>query len=123
MTLSVLRAHEARDVTAYGSASWADVREVRCAGLLGDQGVVLGRLQGHYLRHHEPEHVLCFAPTRSGKGIGLVITTLLTQPASTIVHDIKGEKLPADLRLLCALWFRADVRAHQSSRRRLQSAS
>jgi type IV secretion system protein VirD4 len=52
---------------------------------------VLGRLDGNYLRHDGPEHVLCFAPTRSGKGVGLVIPTLLTWPYSTIVHDIKGE--------------------------------
>ena len=44
-----------------------------------------------YLRHDGPEHVLCFAPTRSGKGVGLVIPTLLTWPGSAIVHDIKGE--------------------------------
>src|SRR5579875_3929876 len=43
------------------------------------------------LRHHGPEHVLCFAPTRSGKGVGLVVPTLLTWPGSAIVHDIKGE--------------------------------
>jgi len=89
--LSVLRANEARNVTTYGSARWADTREVKRAGLLGADGVVLGRLQGRYLRHDGPEHVLCFAPTRSGKGVGLVIPTLLTWPASTIVHDIKGE--------------------------------
>jgi type IV secretion system protein VirD4 len=35
--------------------------------------------------------VLCFAPTRSGKGVGLVIPTLLTWSGSAIVHDIKGE--------------------------------
>jgi type IV secretion system protein VirD4 len=34
---------------------------------------------------------LCFAPTRSGKGVGLVVPTLLTWPGSAIVHDIKGE--------------------------------
>ncbi|HQS96280.1 MAG TPA: IncP-type conjugal transfer protein TraG [Novosphingobium sp.] len=44
-----------------------------------------------YLRHDGPEHVLCFAPTRSGKGVGLVIPTLLTWPGACIVHDIKGE--------------------------------
>ena len=44
-----------------------------------------------YLRHDGPEHVLCFAPTRSGKGVGLVVPTLLTWPGSCIVHDIKGE--------------------------------
>src|SRR6266702_1270151 len=89
--LSVWRAKEAQHVTTYGSARWADRREVRRAGLLGPDGVVLGRLGGRYLRHNGPEHVLCFAPTRSGKGVGLVIPTLLTWPHSTIVHDIKGE--------------------------------
>src|SRR6201996_782340 len=89
--LSVWRAKEAQHVTTYGSARWADAREVRRAGLLGPDGVVLGRFDGSYLRHNGPEHVLCFAPTRSGKGVGLVIPTLLTWPGSTIVHDIKGE--------------------------------
>ena len=89
--LSVWRAKEAQNVTTYGSARWADIKEVRRAGLLGPDGVVLGRLGGSYLRHDGPEHVLCFAPTRSGKGVGLVIPTLLTWPHSTVVHDIKGE--------------------------------
>jgi type IV secretion system protein VirD4 len=91
IVLSVWRAREAQHVTTYGSARWADAREVRRAGLLGLDGVVLGRFGGRYLRHDGPEHVLCFAPTRSGKGVGLVIPTLLTWPSSTIVHDIKGE--------------------------------
>jgi len=91
IVLSVWRAREARHVTTYGSARWADAREIRRAGLLGPDGVVLGRFDGRYLRHNGPEHVLCFAPTRSGKGVGLVIPTLLTWPGSTIVHDIKGE--------------------------------
>jgi type IV secretion system protein VirD4 len=52
---------------------------------------VLGRYDRNYLRHDGPEHVLCFAPTRSGKGVGLVVPSLLTWPGSAIVHDIKGE--------------------------------
>ena len=91
IALSVWRAQEAQHVTTYGSARWADTREIRRAGLLGHDGVVLGRFGGCYLRHNGPEHVLCFAPTRSGKGVGFVIPTLLTWPSSTIVHDIKGE--------------------------------
>jgi len=66
IVLSVWRAREARHVTTYGSARWADAREIRRAGLLGPDGVVLGRFDGRYLRHNGPEHVLCFAPTRSG---------------------------------------------------------
>ena len=38
--------------------------------------MILGRIERQYLRHDGPEHVLCFAPTRSGKGVGLVVPTL-----------------------------------------------
>ncbi len=89
--MSVWRAREAKNVQTYGSARWAQKTEVEAAGLLGRDGVVLGRLDHDYLRHDGPEHVLCFAPTRSGKGVGLVVPTLLTWPGSAIVHDIKGE--------------------------------
>src|SRR5438874_9592571 len=47
--------------------------------------------QLHYLRHNGPEHILAFAPTRSGKGVGIVIPTLLAWAESTVVYDIKGE--------------------------------
>jgi len=89
--MSIWRAREARTAATYGSARWATASEVRTAQLLGPDGVVLGRFGRPYLRHNGPEHVLCFAPTRSGKGVGLVVPTLLTWPGSCIVHDIKGE--------------------------------
>jgi type IV secretion system protein VirD4 len=89
--LSLIRARQAKNVATYGSARWAESEEIRAAGLLGPDGVVLGRLDRDYLRHDGPEHVLCFVPTRSGKGVGLVVPTLLTWPGSTIIHDIKGE--------------------------------
>jgi len=89
--MSVWRAREAKNAETYGSARWAEAKEIGQAGLLGPDGVVLGRFERAYLRHDGPEHVLCFAPTRSGKGVGLVIPSLLTWPGSAIVHDIKGE--------------------------------
>lgn len=89
--MSIIRAREAKNVATYGSARWAEDREIHAAGLLDPDGVVLGRYERDYLRHDGPEHVLCFAPTRSGKGVGLVVPTLLTWPGSCIVHDIKGE--------------------------------
>ena len=89
--MSIWRAREAKTAATYGSARWARVSEIRASQLLGQDGVVLGRFGGNYLRHNGPEHVLCFAPTRSGKGVGLVIPTLLTWPGSCVVHDIKGE--------------------------------
>mgnify|MGYP001394914929 CR=1 FL=1 len=91
ITMSVMRAREAADIDTYGSARWADRNAIETTGLLGPDGVVLGRYERDYLRHDGPEHVLCFAPTRSGKGVGLVVPSLLTWPGSCIVHDIKGE--------------------------------
>jgi hypothetical protein len=99
--MSVWRAREAKTAETYASARWANASEVQSAGLLGSDGVVLGKYQRAYLRHQGPEHVLCFAPTRSGKGVGLVVPSLLTWPGSCIVHDIKGGELGPDRRVCC----------------------
>ena len=89
--MAIWRARQARRVTTYGSARWADADEVRKADLTQPTGVFLGQFDDQYLRHEGPEHVLTFAPTRSGKGVGLVVPTLLSWPASAVIHDIKGE--------------------------------
>ena len=91
IAMSVWRGREISNAKTYGSARWAERADIKRIGLLSENGVVLGKFQNNYLRHDGPEHVLCFAPTRSGKGVGLVIPTLLTWPGSAIVHDIKGE--------------------------------
>jgi len=44
-----------------------------------------------HLRDCGPSHILVFAPTRSGKGVGIVIPTLLAWPHSALIHDLKGE--------------------------------
>ena len=91
VAMSVWRAREAKHAITYGSARWATKSEIARAELFHPDGVMLGRRHGHYLRHHGPEHVLCYAPTRSGKGVGLVVPTLRTWSGCVIVHDIKGE--------------------------------
>ena len=88
---SLWRARREKHATTYGSARWASTRDVRKAGLFGMSGIVLGRFRGRYLRHAGAEHVMAFAPTRSGKGVGLVIPTLLSWTGTSIIHDIKGE--------------------------------
>ncbi|WP_432737331.1 type IV secretory system conjugative DNA transfer family protein [Maridesulfovibrio sp. FT414] len=79
----------------HGTAHWAGKEEIRKAGLLGGSGVYVGGWQDReilrYLRHSGPEHIMAFAPTRSGKGVGLVLPTLLSWDGSSIVLDIKGE--------------------------------
>lgn len=78
----------------HGSAHWAVKEDIEAAGLFG-KGVYVGGWQDgdtlRYLRHDGPEHIMAFAPTRSGKGVGLVLPTLLSWPASSVVLDIKGE--------------------------------
>ena len=94
IAMAVWRSRLAKRVTTYGSARWAETEEIQAAGLTQPAGVFLGRLwtkEGGYLRHEGPEHVMAFAPTRSGKGVGLVVPTLLSWPGSAVIHDIKGE--------------------------------
>jgi type IV secretion system protein VirD4 len=113
---SLWRARQSANVTTYGSARWASDKEVERAGLLRDSGLFLGSLGGRYLRHGGPEHVMAFAPTRSGKGVGLVVPTLLSWTGSAVVHDIKGEnwQLTAGWRSLfshCLLFNPTDARS------------
>lgn len=80
----------------HGSARWADMKDIQAAGLIDNDGVYVGAYEEKngkvsYLRHAGPEHVLTYAPTRSGKGVGLVIPTLLSWKHSTVVADLKGE--------------------------------
>ena len=80
----------------HGSARWAKRKDISEAGLFADEGVYVGswiddRGRQTYLRHNGQEHVLAFAPTRSGKGVGLVIPTLLAWTQSAVVTDLKGE--------------------------------
>ncbi|ERP91364.1 conjugal transfer protein TraG [Marinobacter sp. ES-1] len=91
IAMSVWRSRQSKQVTTYGSARWANDTDIRKAGLSQPVGVFLGLHNDQYLRHEGPEHVLAFAPTRSGKGVGLVVPTLLSSPASVVIHDIKGE--------------------------------
>lgn len=80
----------------HGSAHWATFNEIKEMGVLErDQGVYIGGYKHknnvEYLRHNGPEHTIVFAPTRSGKGVGLVIPTLLSWQDSSLIFDIKGE--------------------------------
>lgn len=90
--LAVWRARGQRAGDAYGSARWADEKELAAAGYLDGKGVVLGQTEsGQLIQHDGPEHVLGVAQPRSGKGVGWVIPTLLCCEHSVIVIDIKGE--------------------------------
>lgn len=75
----------------YGDARWAFASEIRHANLMDPGGVLIGKRGAKFLRNDEPGHVLVAAPTRSGKGVGVVIPNLLSWPGSVVVLDIKHE--------------------------------
>lgn len=99
---SVRRRRPIRHEGVHGTARFATEQEIRQAGLLPrtsgarHAGVYVGgwrdrKRRLHYLRHDGPEHVAAIAPTRSGKGVGLVLPCLLSWPASCVVYDEKAE--------------------------------
>ena len=77
--------------TWYGDARWATAMEIARARLQKKRGLLLGKKGGTYLINDEPLHTLVAAPTRSGKGVGVVIPNLLTWNGSVVVLDIKRE--------------------------------
>lgn len=94
VVMAIRRSRHRGPVTTYGSARWAHEHDVLESGLAAGDGAFVGASMHEsqsYLRHAGSEHVLVFAPTRSGKGVGLVVPTLLTWTSSAVVHDIKGE--------------------------------
>ncbi len=76
--------------TLFGNAHWATFFEAKKAGLLAEEGVILGKKWGRYLRVDGFEHVFVFAPSGSKKTNSLVTPNLLTWSGSCIVQDIKG---------------------------------
>ncbi|MGU7843932.1 type IV secretory system conjugative DNA transfer family protein [Burkholderia sp. AW33-5] len=88
----------------HGDARFAHSYEVRRYGLLDeasgrvrrkgdyrDPTIIVGKYKNQYLTFRGSEFVMVAAPTRSGKGVGIVIPNLLTFSDSVVVLDVKGE--------------------------------
>jgi type IV secretion system protein VirD4 len=75
----------------FGDARFARASEIRKANLLGEKGIIVGRYKKKFLMFGGSQHALMSAPTRSGKGVGIVVPNLLTWPDSVVVLDIKQE--------------------------------
>ena len=106
----VLRNSSKANKYLHGSARWAAKKDIENAGLLAVKNQYTGKKRPstrkssvyvgawadkagkvHYLKHFGDEHVLCYAPTRSGKGVGLVVPTCLSWSESMVITDLKGE--------------------------------
>src|SRR5690606_1885161 len=84
-----------RAAPLHGAARFASERELVRHGFRSRSGIVVGRKGGRFLTFGGNEHVLVEAPTRSGKGTGIVIPNLLTWQGSVVVLDVKRENYNA----------------------------
>lgn len=70
---------------------WGGLAEARCAGLLARNGCVLGQIGRRALITSDLRPTLVTGGTRSGKGRGHVMPSLLCWTESAMIHDPKGE--------------------------------
>lgn len=82
----------------FGKDAWASFGDVKGVGLFADSGSVLGKFDGEIVAFDGPEHQLLIGASRSGKGRGHVVPTLLATPHSVLVIDVKGELADGDPR-------------------------
>ncbi|MBI1252971.1 MAG: TraM recognition domain-containing protein [Hyphomonas sp.] len=82
----------------FGAAAWGTFADAKEAGLLAPSGTVLGKLDGEILCHDGPGHQLLIGASRSGKGRGHIVPTLLAWGGSALVLDVKGELADGDPR-------------------------
>tara|TARA_R110000868_G_scaffold262401_2_gene521056 strand:- start:33474 stop:34997 length:1524 start_codon:yes stop_codon:yes gene_type:complete len=87
----ILKKMKGNASTAHGSADFATKKDLKESNLIRENGFLLGKFDNKFLRFRVPGHLITFAPTRSGKGVGHVIPNLLDHPGSVVVNDIKGE--------------------------------
>jgi len=104
----------------HGSAKWASEADIKRAGLRSKKGFMLGRTGAkNYLVAEDFQHILLFAPTGSGKGVGFVLPNLLFWEDSIVCHDIKLENYlvtsgwrAQELGQNCYVWNPADPDGH-----------
>jgi type IV secretion system protein VirD4 len=84
-----------RAAPLHGAARFGSEAELKRHGFRAREGIIVGRKSGRFLTFGGSEHVLVEAPTRSGKGVGIVIPNLLTWAGSVVILDVKRENYEA----------------------------
>lgn len=78
--------------TIYGDAHFASKKEIKKMGFLNGKGnIIVGSYKGRLLRYSLSNHMMVFAPSRSGKGVSLVIPNALEWQGSMLCTDNKYE--------------------------------
>lgn len=76
--------HYQKPPTTHGSARFAVMKDIR--QISGHTGLITGKFAGKFLRFSREGYMLVMAPTRTGKGEGIIIPNLLTYPGSWFLH-------------------------------------
>ncbi len=75
----------------HGAARFAKLKDIKKAGFLARNGIVLGTWRSKTLRLDEPLSVLVLAPPGTGKSAGIAVPTLFQCQNSIVCLDVKGE--------------------------------
>ena len=70
---------------------WIEPKQVKQGGLWAKDAIVVGQMDGKYIGLAGQQHAYLAAPTRSGKGVGVVDPVALSYDQSLVVLDIKKE--------------------------------
>ncbi|WP_373740711.1 type IV secretory system conjugative DNA transfer family protein, partial [Neisseria sp.] len=77
----------------HGDARFSGMADLTKAGFFkqSNTSLVVGKYNGQLLHYNGQQFALLAAPTRSGKGVGIVVPNLLHYKESVVVLDIKQE--------------------------------
>jgi type IV secretion system protein VirD4 len=91
--LTLVLMFKPRKQALHGDARFAGAADLAKHGLFkqGGNGIVVGKFRGKLVCLSGQQFVILAAPTRSGKGVGVVIPNLLQYQESVVVLDIKQE--------------------------------
>lgn len=98
VAIAAVAARRGLDVKPFGKDAWASFTDLKAASLFAESGSVLGKFDGEIVAFDGPEHQLLIGASRSGKGRGHIVPTILATPHSMLVLDVKGELADGDPR-------------------------
>lgn len=98
VAIVALAARRGLEIKPFGKGAWASFDDLKSANLFAESGSVLGKFDGEIVAFDGPEHQLLIGASRSGKGRGHIVPTILATPHSMLVLDVKSELADGDPR-------------------------